>query len=71
MKKLARKEIVLGIMRGCEWTPYLLCQYLKHSHGIYLSESTLTRKFRSWPEIQSIPPKNIKVSRAWTYKVIA
>jgi len=71
MKKQATKEIVLAIMRTRkEWKPYYVVRMLMDCHGIYVSESTITRQFRRWPEIKSIEPRNRSKCAAWTYKVV-
>jgi len=72
MKKQATKTIVLSIMRTQkEWKPYEVVRALKIRYDIYVSESTITRQFRRWPEIQSIEPRDRAKCATWTYKVIA
>ena len=70
----ATKSLIMAIItnkfQSSEFYPYQIVNLLQ-AQNIWVSESTLSRQFRRWnTEITAIEPRDRKLSRAWTYRLV-
>lgn len=76
MSQQATKSLIMSIIHGkfqsSEFYPYQIQNLLRGEHNIWVSESNITRQFRRWnTEIIAIEPRDRKISKAWTYRLVA
>jgi len=76
MQQQATKSLIFAIIhskfQGGEFIPYQLNNILQSDYSVFISESTLVRQLRRWnSEIVAIEPRDRKISRAWTYRIVS
>lgn len=63
-------DLIRKTMKGrVKWYPYELQQRMMEA-GKFMSESSLTRRLREMEDVFCSPPRNRRVSRAFTYQLI-
>lgn len=66
---MSTHELIRKVMKAkTNWKSWEVQEKLR-SMGKPYSESTVTRRMREMADVIAIPPKDRRVSTAWTYKL--